>query len=132
AGRLHHQLEASGCAEAVDGGHSEDVDPAIQNLRLKPPPQLCTDGIGAQRGVSPFFKRFEYDEHAAKVGANAVQDEGTPRIADRVGHSRRLPGNSFDVVGDLLRPFQRGGVGQLNVDVQPTFVLRRNEAAGNP
>ena len=63
AGRLHHQLEAAGVAQARDRRRPEDQHAGLGDLALQALAELGRDGLAAQRRVAPLVERLEDDEH---------------------------------------------------------------------
>ena len=72
---------------------------------------------------------LERDEHRAEIRPEGVEQERLARDTYRGGNALGLDGDFADPPDDRLRSFQRGRVGQLDVDQHVAHVLRRDEPA---
>src|SRR6202035_6147272 len=74
--------------------------------------------------------RFQRDEEETVVGGGdeGEQAEAAHRVV--VPHPLGLRQEALDLAADGVRPLQRGGVGELHVQVEITLVLVGKEAAG--
>src|SRR5207302_249219 len=122
AGGFHHQLEATGVAEAPYRRRSEDEHARLRDLALEAFADARCDGLAGQRRVPPLVERLQDDENGGVIRTVGVQNERRPRDGHCVGNAGRLQGNLFDRVGYLERALQRGRVGQLDVRHQVALV----------
>ena len=127
AGRLHHQLEAAGVAQAPHRWRPEDEHASLRDLPLQALAELGRNGLAAQRRVMALVERREDDEHGTVVRAEGVQDERLPGDGHRVSNPGSLEGDLLDRLSHLGSALQRGGVGQLDVHQQVALVLGGDE-----
>ncbi len=81
-------------------------------------------------GAAPLGKLLEHDVHRAEVGRIGVQEQRLAGDADRVLDPGCLAGQGFDAGHDALGALHRGGIRQLHVEQEISFVLLRDEARG--
>ena len=79
----------------------------------------------------PLGERLQQDVQGAQVGRVGVQDQRLAGDADRVLDPRRVPRNLLDAGHEAFRALDGGGVGQLHVQEQVSFVLLGDEAGGH-
>ena len=128
---LDDDLEAARRPQAFQWRRTKDVDQAIADFLLQSGLQADRDGVAGELGRGSLVEVIQHDEDGAKVGSIGVQEHRLTRDRDGVFDTRRLQGDLFNAVHDLLGPLHRCRVGELHIDQEVPFVLGRDETFGS-
>ena len=127
AGVFHHELEAAGGAESIDGGSTEHVHERPRHVVVERGLQLIRDGVGT---VGAGGERLQHDIHGAEIGSIGAEQYRLTGDGERVVHAVVLPGDLDELRHDGIGPSDGGRVGELHVHEQVALVLLGNEAGG--